>query len=99
MKNVQLWNSDYSKTFTLMGSIGYFSRGLVFIIISYLLFRVAIEADLSEGEGTRGAFDFLRHSFGNVLLAIVSLGLLAYGLFMFVRCRHEKMSFGMQASG
>lgn len=95
MKNVDLYDSDYKETFTKIGMIGYISRGVVFGIVAYLFLRAALAADSSRAGSTNGAFNFLRENFGNLLMAVMSVGLFTFGIFMFVRARHEKMNFGM----
>lgn len=93
MKRVKLYHSDYYNTFQKAGIIGYVSRGLVFSIVGYFLFRAALDSNPGEAEGTEAAFDFLQQNFGNVLMGIVALGLVAYGIFMFVKARHESIHF------
>lgn len=93
MKRVKLYRSEYSKTFQRAGIIGYVSRGLVFSIVGYFLFRAAIDSNPGGAEGTEAAFDFLQQNFGNLLMGIVALGLVAYGIFMFVKAKHESIHF------
>ncbi len=93
MKKVQLYNSNFSGTFKTVGQVGYTARGIVLCLIGYLLFRAAWETNPKRAEGTEGAFDFLQNNFGGWILAIVPIGLFAYGIFMFVRAKHEKMQF------
>ena len=93
MKRVKLYRSEYYKTFQRAGIIGYVSRGLVFSIVGYFLFRAALDSNPGEAEGTEAAFDFLQQNFGNLLMGVVALGLVAYGIFMFVKARHESIHF------
>jgi hypothetical protein len=93
MKLVKLYRANFHDGFEKAGMIGYAARGLVFSIVGYFLVRAAINSNPSEADGTREAFDFLQHNFGNLLMGIVALGLIAYGIFMFVRARHESISF------
>jgi hypothetical protein len=95
MKHVELKKSDYEKPFTIIGMAGYTARGIVFGIIAWLSLQAAIHANPKEAEGTGGAFHYLQKNFGNELMMVLSVGLLSYGIFMFVRAKHEKMSFGM----
>ncbi|HEY0739901.1 MAG TPA: DUF1206 domain-containing protein [Chryseosolibacter sp.] len=93
MKRVQLYQSDYRNTFQKAGIAGYIARGLVFSIIGYFLFRAALDSNPAEAEGTDAAFSFLQQNFGNVLMGVVALGLVLYGIFMFVRARYERIHF------
>jgi hypothetical protein len=93
MKKVKLYRSEYSKAFQRAGVIGYVSRGLVFSIVGYFLLNAAIHSNPNEADGTDEAFNFLQNNFGNLLMALVAMGLVAYGVFMFVRARHESINF------
>jgi hypothetical protein len=93
MKSVRLYRASFQDGFQKAGMIGYAARGLVFSIIGYFLVRAAVDSNPRQANGTREAFDFLQHNFGNLLMGIVALGLIAYGIFMFVRARHENISF------
>ena len=93
MKRVKLYRSEHYKAFQRAGIIGYVSRGLVFSIVGYFLLRAAIASNPGEAEGTEAAFDFLQQNFGNLLMGIVALGLVAYGIFMFVKAKHESIHF------
>jgi hypothetical protein len=95
MKVVELRRSEFKNTFIRLGMIGYTARGLVFAVIAYLFMKVAINSDPLQAEGTGGAIEFLHRNFGDWLLGITSLGLFAFGIFMFVRAKHEKMNFDM----
>ncbi|WP_240337039.1 DUF1206 domain-containing protein [Rufibacter psychrotolerans] len=75
------------------GQAGFASRGIVFSIIGFLFVRAAWLQRPQEAEGTKGAFTFLQTSpFGDLLLGIVSLGLIGYGVFMFVQARYSDIS-------
>jgi hypothetical protein len=91
MKHVKLYHSNFEKTFKLIGIIGYVARGIVLVLAGYLLLHAAIDFNATEAEGSQGAFRFLRNKVGNWVQYVIALGLLAYGLFMFVRARHEKL--------
>ena len=72
------------------GKIGYVARGIVWLLLSYLLIKAAIEANPSEAGGTGKAFQFLESwSAGSLLLGGLALGLIAYGIFNFIRARFE----------
>jgi hypothetical protein len=72
------------------GKVGYIARGLVWVIIAFLLFRAALHASASEAGDTADAFRFLEASpFGSFLLGAVGLGLVAFGIFSWVRARYE----------
>jgi hypothetical protein len=89
---VKLINSEYHDTFKNTGLIGFIARGIVLCIIGYFLFQAALNANPSEAQGTSGAFDFLQNNFGSLMMALVSIGLMAYGVFMFVKAKYEKIN-------
>jgi hypothetical protein len=93
MKKVELHKSEFKNTFKVFGIVGYAAKGIVLGIIGYFLLRAALDANPDEAEGTGEAFDFLKNKGGNILMGIVSIGMIAYGIFMFVRARHEKIRF------
>jgi len=72
------------------GKVGYISRGIVWMIIGWLFIKAAFTHDAKQAGGTENAFQWLKESsYGSYLLAAVAVGLLCYGLFMFVRARYQ----------
>ncbi len=72
------------------GKAGYAARGIVWIIVGYLLLRAALD---TRSGGTRNAFRFLENSFyGSYLLGGVALGLICYSLFAFMEARFQASS-------
>jgi uncharacterized membrane protein YidH (DUF202 family) len=90
LKNIHIDNKHadlYKKT----GIAGYISRGFVLLILAYFFLRGAIHANANEIGGTKGAFNFIENTYGSVLLGVVALGLICYGIFMFVKARFQKI--------
>ena len=79
------------KSFMISGKIGYISRGAVVAIISFLTFKAAFTANSSQAGGTKDAFNLIQHEFGTIVLGVIAIGLVAYGIFMFVKARHRQM--------
>lgn len=78
------------------GKVGHTARGIVIGIVAYSLLRAAIEANPSEAQGTKGAFDFIQSSsYGSILLGLVAIGLACYGVFMIVKARYRVMPSNM----
>ena len=72
------------------GKIGYIARGIVWIIIAYLFLKAALNANPNEAGGSGSAFQFLENSsYGSYLLGAVAIGLIFYGVFMFMRARYQ----------
>ena len=80
------------KVFRRTGEVGLTARFVVYGIISYFLFRAALRDDPSQFRGVAESLEYVQQqSYGSVLLLLVGLGLLAYGVFMFVRARYERV--------
>jgi hypothetical protein len=72
------------------GKIGYIARGIVWLIIAYLFLKAAMNANPNEAGGSGSAFQFLENSsYGSYLLGAVAIGLIFYGVFMFMRARYQ----------
>jgi hypothetical protein len=69
------------------GQVGYTARGIVMAIIGYFLLQAAMQSNSNAAQGTEGAFDLLA-SMGPAVLAIVALGLMAYGVYMLVQAKY-----------
>ena len=77
---------------THAGRLGYAARGVVFGVIGIFLIQAALQADPDEARGLGGALETLAHQpFGPYLLCAVALGLVAYGIFMFVTARYRRI--------
>ncbi|GAB3641261.1 DUF1206 domain-containing protein [Spirosoma arcticum] len=92
LKNVQTSSikTELKEMIIRSGKIGYIARGIVWGVIGYLFIKAAVRANASEAGGSSSAFAFLEEaSYGSFLLGAVALGLIGYGIFMFVRARYE----------
>jgi hypothetical protein len=73
------------------GKVGYISRGVVWLVIAFLFLRAAFYAVASKAGDTAEAFRFIESSpLGSPLLGLLGLGLIAYGVFNFIRARYER---------
>lgn len=91
LKNVQTAQIRANIKDTLMkaGKVGYIARGIVWGIIGFLFLKAAMHSNAQEAGGSSSAFQFLEQSYGSILLGAIALGLVCYGIFMFVRARYE----------
>ncbi|WP_152759904.1 DUF1206 domain-containing protein [Salmonirosea aquatica] len=80
------------ETLLKTGKVGYIARGIVWLLIGYLFLKAAIQSDSSEAGGSDSAFSFLEQEYGSWILGVVALGLLCYGIFMFVRARYQPVN-------
>jgi hypothetical protein len=74
------------------GQVGLVARAVVFLIIGLFLIQAAWHARAEEARGLGGALRTLeRQPYGPYVLGAVALGLVAYGLYMFVEARYRRM--------
>ena len=74
---------------TRAGQIGLTARGVVFGVIGIFLIQAALRAKPNEARGLSGALRaFEQQPYGKWVLGVVALGLVAYGLFMFLMGRY-----------
>lgn len=83
--------SPTSRLLLRAGKVGYLARGVVWLIVAWLLLKAALHANSSEAGDTADAFRLVESSTaGSLLLGALGLGLVAYGVFNFIRARHER---------
>lgn len=71
---------------------GVAARGLVFMAIGFFILQAAYQVDPNEVRGLDGVLQaFSAQPFGKVLLALVSLGLVAYAVYLFVQARYIRL--------
>ncbi|MFD2244934.1 DUF1206 domain-containing protein [Pontibacter ruber] len=86
-------NHDIEGMMIRAGKIGYIARGIVWIIIGYLFLKAALASNPQEAGGSSSAFKFLEDSsYGSFLLGAVALGLICYGVFMFMRAKYQAIN-------
>jgi hypothetical protein len=74
------------------GQVGLVARAVVFFIIGLFLIQAAWLARAEEARGLSGALRTLEEQpHGPYVLGAVALGLVAYGLYMFVEARYRRM--------
>jgi hypothetical protein len=74
------------------GTAGFATQGTVFALVGLFFAQAAFERDPREATGFDGALEVIaRQPLGMALLALASLGLLAYAVFSFIEGRHRRM--------
>ena len=74
------------------GRLGYVAKGIALLLVGGLFVSAAATADPSKAKGLDGALrTLLGLPFGRVLLAIVAVGLAAYGVYSFGRARYARV--------
>ncbi|MCC9168248.1 DUF1206 domain-containing protein [Pontibacter harenae] len=86
--------NDAEEMLMKAGKIGYVARGIVWMVIGYLFLQAALQANPNEAGGSSSAFQFLENSsYGSYILGAVALGLICYGVFMFLQAKYQATSF------
>ena len=68
------------------------ARGVVFGVIGFFLVMAALHSNPSEAKGVGESLGALRDQpYGPWLLGIVALGLIAYGIYEFIRARYRRI--------
>jgi hypothetical protein len=96
-RHVDLSSLSHRETTSIiwLGRFGLAARGIVFGIIGWFLIRSAIRYNPRQAAGLGRALQILeRQSYGQLLLALVALGLIAYGAFEMVNARYRRLSAG-----
>ncbi|MFC8733787.1 DUF1206 domain-containing protein [Luteimicrobium sp. NPDC057192] len=75
-----------------LGRTGYVAKGVALAVVAVLTGVAAVTADARKSEGLDGALKSLAAlPAGVVLLAVVALGLIAYGVYFFARARYARL--------
>ncbi|GAK05507.1 hypothetical protein JCM19037_4010 [Geomicrobium sp. JCM 19037] len=74
----------------ITGKIGFSARGIIFVIIGYFFTITAIRSNPDEAQGFDDALATLQDQpFGGLWLGIVAVGVIAFGIYAFVRAHYE----------
>jgi hypothetical protein len=77
----------------VLGRCGYAALGVVFGLVGLFLVVAALRHNPHEARGLGGALaDLLQQPYGHVLLAVVALGLIAYGCYALVQARYRRFA-------
>lgn len=76
----------------VLGTVGLAARGLVFGVVGFLLVRAAIDYDAEQATGVDGTLKLIaRQTYGQVLLTVTAIGIIAYGLYSFAEARYREL--------
>jgi hypothetical protein len=74
------------------GQLGYAAKGVALLVVGGLFVTAAAKADPSKAQGLDGALrTLLGLPLGRVLVAVVAVGLAAYGVYSFARARYARV--------
>lgn len=74
-----------------IGKVGYAARGIVWLLVGFFLLQAGIHSDAGKAQGQGAAFDSIEQWGGSWVLLIVALGVVAYGVFMFVKSKYYQV--------
>jgi hypothetical protein len=90
--NTQQMNPTVRKTTRRLGVVGYTAKGVAYGIAGVLLLVAAAKYDPKQARGLDGALKTLAaQSYGTWLLALVALGIAAFGVYCFFQARYRKV--------
>jgi hypothetical protein len=89
--NVQGVQARVKKWISRIGQIGYASRGIVWLIIGFFTLRAGITSNAGEVKDSQGAFTFIEQSTGSIVLLVIAIGVVAYGVYMFVKAKYYRI--------
>lgn len=74
------------------GRLGHAARGVVFGVMGVFLVQATLQTDADEARGLGGALESLAHGrFGPYVLGATAIGLVAYGVFVFVVAHYRRI--------
>ncbi len=94
-KELKLSEMDNNKQDWLVNisRFGVAARGVIFIILGFFFIQAAKQSDASEVKGLDGVLQTIaQQPFGKILLVIVALGLVAYGVYLFVQAKYRRIN-------
>ena len=90
--NLARLSAQMKKSVIFLGRFGYGALGVVFTIIAIFLIVAAFQHNPGKAVGLDGALmELTRQPFGQLLLGIVALGLIAYGIYSFVEAAYRRI--------
>ncbi|MEC4986883.1 MAG: DUF1206 domain-containing protein [Oscillatoria sp. PMC 1068.18] len=90
--NLSELSSEQEKWAVRISRFGLAAKGLVVSMVGFFILQAAYQYDPSKARGLDGALQTLaQQPFGKLLLGIVALGLVAYGIYMWVEARYRRI--------
>lgn len=86
----ELTKAQY-KYLMLLGRVGRFSRGIVFGVFSYIMYRSLYYGLKNLPKGADAAFQFMSVQYGAVIMGTVAFGLACYGVFLILSGKHRNI--------
>lgn len=72
--------------------IGITARGIVFVMLGFFLIQASVQYDPEKARGLDGALQTIaQQPFGKILLGLMAIGLIAYGVYMWIQARYRRI--------
>lgn len=85
-------SADKKRLFEKWGRFGYYSRGVILLIVGYMFIKAAIQSNPNQAGGTQEAFSYLQDaSYGPYLMGLIAIGLIGYGIWAFIKAKYRSM--------
>lgn len=83
-------SEELRKAVTTLGRAGFAARGVVFLIIGFMMAKAGLFSNPNQAVGVGGALrELASQTSGTIVLGIVAIGLAAYGAYMIVASRYR----------
>jgi hypothetical protein len=90
VQNAGSGNPHAASTLIRTGQVGYIARGIVWLAVGWFFLEAAYKKSANEAEGSGSVFQWLGSGpYGDLILGTMAIGLLCYGVFMFVRAKYQ----------
>ena len=91
-EDLRIPSGTAGKTVRTLGIVGYVAKGIAVAVVGILFIVAAVTLDPESSTGLDGALKSLAElPFGAVILVAIGLGLIAYGVYTFVRARYARL--------
>ena len=85
-------SADIRKTARWLGVTGYVAKGVAYATLGVLVLTAAVQYDPSRSRGLDAALHTLAaQPYGDLILIVLALGLVAYGVYCFFQARYRKV--------
>ena len=92
LEDISLPAGKTGQTVTTLGRVGYIAKGIAIGVVGILFCVAAFTHDPSNATGLDGALKALADlPFGTFILAVIALGLIAYGVYCFARAKYARL--------